>query len=215
MQPRPESHDAFVSTGRLPVPETVMASVSEAHQRFKSNTDGQNSNVYPALSEGCRATSSAMRRRNRAATSTAPGHRPPILYHERVEAVLVRLVCQAIGARGSARKLGANATGMPFNSLGAVERSPDGRTNPMVNAGAIATTSLVPGTSVEAKWRFIHNGLSNLRAGRFCSMKKCTHPLRRQTIAIGRLPACSSATTYLSRPRAGNRPLHQAMLTST
>ena len=32
--------------------------------------------------------------------------------------------------------------GMPFNSLAAVERSPDGRTNPMVNSGAIATTSL-------------------------------------------------------------------------
>ena len=26
-----------------------------------------------------------------------------------------------------------------------IERSPDGRTNPMVNSGAIGTTSLVPG----------------------------------------------------------------------
>jgi glutaminase len=35
----------------------------------------------------------------------------------------------------------------------------------MVNAGAIATTSLVPGTSAEAKWHFIHDGLSRF-AGR-------------------------------------------------
>jgi glutaminase len=35
----------------------------------------------------------------------------------------------------------------------------------MVNAGAIATTSLVPGTSTDAKWQFIHDGLSRL-AGR-------------------------------------------------
>jgi len=51
MQTRPESHAAFVSTGCLPLPETVMALVSEAHQRFQSNTDGRNSSVYPALTK--------------------------------------------------------------------------------------------------------------------------------------------------------------------
>ena len=35
----------------------------------------------------------------------------------------------------------------------------------MVNAGAIATTSLVPGATADAKWRFIHDGLSRF-AGR-------------------------------------------------
>ena len=50
---------------------------------------------------------------------------------------------------------------MPFNSLAAVERTEDGRTNPMVNAGAIATTSLVPGDG----WGFLHEGLSRF-AGR-------------------------------------------------
>ena len=35
----------------------------------------------------------------------------------------------------------------------------------LVNAGAIATTSLVPGDTAEAKWRFIHEGLSRF-AGR-------------------------------------------------
>jgi glutaminase len=34
-----------------------------------------------------------------------------------------------------------------------------------VNAGAIATTSLVPGATFEAKWQFIHDGLSRF-AGR-------------------------------------------------
>jgi glutaminase len=58
-----------------------------------------------------------------------------------------------------------NATGLPFNSLASVERSADGRSNPMVNAGAIATTSLVPGDSDAAKWAFISQGLSRF-AGR-------------------------------------------------
>jgi glutaminase len=75
------------------------------------------------------------------------------------------LVCQRFGADEIRRKVGANATGLPFNSLSAVEGSTSGLTNPMVNAGAIATTSLVPGSSPEAKWEFICNGLSQF-AGR-------------------------------------------------
>jgi hypothetical protein len=35
----------------------------------------------------------------------------------------------------------------------------------MVNAGAIATTSLVPGATADARWQFIHDGLSRF-AGR-------------------------------------------------
>jgi glutaminase len=39
----------YVSTGHLPEAETVQQLVSDAHRRSKSNTDGQNSQVYPAL----------------------------------------------------------------------------------------------------------------------------------------------------------------------
>jgi len=39
----------FVSTGHLPTPETVRSLLAEAHARFKSNTEGENSQVYPAL----------------------------------------------------------------------------------------------------------------------------------------------------------------------
>ena len=70
------------------------------------------------------------------------------------------LVCQELGAEEARRRLGVNATGLPFNSLEAIERGKDGRTNPMVNSGAIATTSLVPGEDSRSRWRFIHEGLS-------------------------------------------------------
>jgi glutaminase len=58
-----------------------------------------------------------------------------------------------------------NATGLPFNSVMAIELNKDRTMNPMVNAGAIATTSLAPGETAEAKWRFIQDGLSRF-AGR-------------------------------------------------
>jgi glutaminase len=69
------------------------------------------------------------------------------------------LICETIGPEQARDRLGANATGLPFNSLAAIEHG-GSRTNPMVNAGAIATTSLAPGKTAEDKWRFIHDGLS-------------------------------------------------------
>jgi glutaminase len=70
-----------------------------------------------------------------------------------------------LGAAAAREALGVNATGLPFNSVAAVECDPEGRTNPMVNAGAIAATSLVPGKTTAAKWSWILGGLS-LFAGR-------------------------------------------------
>jgi glutaminase len=39
----------YISTGHLPEAETVQQLVSDAHRHFKTNTDGQNSQIYPAL----------------------------------------------------------------------------------------------------------------------------------------------------------------------
>ncbi len=75
------------------------------------------------------------------------------------------LVCEAIGADDARRQLGVNSTGLPFNSVEAIERSGDGRTNPMVNPGAIATTSRVPGADAGERWRSVCDGLSRF-AGR-------------------------------------------------
>ena len=75
------------------------------------------------------------------------------------------LVCQALGAEEARAKLGVNATGLPFNSVMAIELNAERLTNPMVNSGALATTSLAPGATAEEKWRFIHDGLSRF-AGR-------------------------------------------------
>ena len=76
-----------------------------------------------------------------------------------------RSVCEAIGYRQARDRLGVNSTGLPFNSVMAIELNPDRTINPMVNAGAIATTSLVPGESPAEKFTFIANGLSRF-AGR-------------------------------------------------
>ena len=75
------------------------------------------------------------------------------------------LVCQALGAEEAREKLGVNATGLPFNSLEAIERARTAGRIRWSTRARIATTSLVPGATAEAKWRFIHDGLSRF-AGR-------------------------------------------------
>jgi glutaminase len=157
--------EQFVSTGRLPDAENVQRLVVEAHERFASATGGATSQVYPALArvpdELFGICVVAVDGRVYAAGDadvefTIMSVAKPFVF---------ALVCDAIGPAETRRLVGANATGLPFDSLEAVERSPDGRTNPMVNPGAIATTSLVPGNDVEARWRFIEEGLSRF-AGR-------------------------------------------------
>jgi glutaminase len=75
------------------------------------------------------------------------------------------LVCQARGLDEARLRIGVNATGLPFNSLAAVERDSSSRTNPMVNSGALVTTSLLPGESAEERWGVALTGLSGF-AGR-------------------------------------------------
>ena len=75
------------------------------------------------------------------------------------------LVCERLGRDETRRLIGVNATGLPFNSVSAVERGGDGRTNPMVNPGAIAATSLVRGGALEERWQLLRDTLSRF-AGR-------------------------------------------------
>ena len=81
------------------------------------------------------------------------------------------LVCEAVGYGEARRRLGVNSTGLPFDSLMAVELNTDRTMNPLVNAGAMATTSLVPGDTADEKWERVRDGLSRF-AGRELSVNE-------------------------------------------
>lgn len=162
---RLDDEAGYVSTGHLPSPEQVERLVKGAYDRFESNDEGENSQVYPALAHVPRDLFGicVVGVRGNVYTAGATDHEFSIMSVSKP--FIFALVCQEIGAEVARAKLGANATGYAFNSVAGIERMPDGRTNPMVNAGAIATTSLVRGRTVEDKWAFIHDGLSKF-AGR-------------------------------------------------
>jgi len=177
-----------VSTGHLPPPERVRALVDAAYTRYRSNDAGRNADHYPALARVPRELFGLCVVGTSGAVYSAGDAAVPFTIMSVSKPFVFALVCQAIGAEQARQKLGVNSTGLPFNSIMAVELSADQLTNPMVNSGAIATTSLVPGETAEAKWRFIHEGLSRF-AGReltvneevYASASASNH--RNQTIA--------------------------------
>jgi glutaminase len=159
--------------------------VAEAHRRFRDVVDGENSQVYPALAQARRDLFGVCVASTRGETYTAGDAEHEFSIMSVSKPFLFALVCDVIGVDAARDRLGVNSTGLPFDSLCAIERSIDGRTNPMVNAGAIAATSLAPGTTGDAKWRFIRDGMS-LFAGR--------------TLAVnGDVYASASATNFRNR----------------
>jgi glutaminase len=161
----------YVSTGRLPSPEIVRALVSDAHERFGSNRDGTVSETYPALAQVPKDHFGLCVVGVSGAVYASGDWDIPFSIMSVSKPFVFALVLQVLGADATRRRLGVNATGLPFNSLAAVERSEDGRTNPMVNSGAIAATSLAPGSTLEEQWRFILDGLSRF-AGRALVMNE-------------------------------------------
>jgi glutaminase len=155
----------YVSTGHLPSPRQVQAAVDEAYRLYRAEASGTTSQTYPALARVpghlfgiCVAGVGGSMYR-----AGDSGHEFTIM--SVAKPFVFALVCETLGAEQARQKLGVNATGLVFDSLSFVERSADGRSNPMVNAGAIAATSLVQGESSNDKWEYLADGLSRF-AGR-------------------------------------------------
>lgn len=150
----------FVSTGHLPTSTVVAGLVAEAHTRFRHHDEGAPSNVYPALGRvptdlfGVSVVGVDGQRH------TAGDADVEFTVMSVAKPFVFAAVCAALGPDEVRRRVGVNATGQPFDSLAAIEQRPDGRTNPMVNPGAIATTSLAPGATGEARWAFVRESLS-------------------------------------------------------
>ena len=154
-----------VSTGHLPSDDRVQALVEAAYERCLPIREGEQADYYPALARVPADLFGICIAGVDGALFSAGDALYPFTIMSVSKPFIFALVCQVHGADQARQKLGVNSTGMPFNSILAIELNPDRLTNPMVNPGAIASTSLVPGATPEAKWQFIHQGLSRF-AGR-------------------------------------------------
>lgn|GEM_PF-5845603 len=189
----------FVSSGRLPPPDQVQALVNETYRRFKDVTDGALSTVYPALAEAPPHRFGLTVQGVGGQQYSAGESQTPFTVMSVAKPFTFALVCQVIGGDRAGRLVGVNATGLPFNSAAAVETSPDGRTNPMVNAGAIATVSHGPGRTAAEKW--------GRPAGQERDRRWDRHRLARQGCAGDLLALAGLGWKQRQRPRRCRVPL--------
>jgi glutaminase len=157
--------DTFVSTGQLPRTELVSGLVADAHVRFAGETRGARSQVYPALAQVPADLFGICVAATNGDVVAAGDAEVEFAIMSVAKPFVFALVCEAEGPLSARERLGANGTGLPFNSLAAIELSADGRTNPMVNPGAIAATSLVGDGSTEERWQQLQAGIGRF-AGR-------------------------------------------------
>ncbi|MFF1876322.1 glutaminase A [Leifsonia sp. NPDC058230] len=152
-------HEA-VSTGSLPDVERITALLESAHARYRDLDTGKVADYIPSLGNADPALF-GLSVCGVVGRSTSVGDAAYPFSIQSISKVFVfALVCHALGHSEVSRLVGVNNTGLPFNSVMALELSDGDPRNPLVNAGAMTTTGLVPGTTSDAKWAFIRDGLS-------------------------------------------------------
>lgn len=137
--------------------------VQEAYDRVKTNTDGKNADYIPYL---------ANVDKNLFGISVCLLDGRTILagdtdYHFGIESVskvhTAILALRQYGAKEVLDKIGADATGMPFNSIVAILLENDHPSTPLVNAGAISACSMVqPIGDSTKKWDAIVQNITDL-----------------------------------------------------
>jgi glutaminase len=160
-----------VSTGVLPEPEDVRRIVTEAYELYRTDSTGAVADYIPVLGKaspdlfGIAVVGSRGR-------SFGIGDVETTFSIQSVSKPFVfALACDQLGYDAARHQLGVNGTGFPFDSLMAVELNATRTMNPLVNAGAIATTSLIAGDTAEDKWTAVRTGLSRF-AGRDLAMSQ-------------------------------------------
>lgn len=135
----------------------IEAIVKEAFEKVRSDTSGKNADYIPFLAQvdsrmfGVAVVSTDNQ-------SFVLGEEKYAFSIQSISKVFtLALAMEELGYERVFERIGSEPTGRAFNSVQAVVEMPTHTANPLVNAGAIATTSLISGANEEEKWNKILN----------------------------------------------------------
>jgi glutaminase len=138
-----------------PRTDLVKRVVDEAYSRYRSDTSGKNADYIPYLAQ----VDSKLFGVSVVTTDNQGYSIGDTSYAFSIQSIskvfTLALAMQELGSAKVFERIGSEPTGRPFNSVVAVVDMPTHTGNPLVNAGAIATTSLISGGSATAKWNKI------------------------------------------------------------
>jgi glutaminase len=145
-------------TRRSPVApnrERVEAAVREAYEKFRSDTSGKNADYIPYLAQ----VDSRLFGISVVTTDNQVFELGDVKYSFSIQSIskvyTLALAMEELGYDKVFQRIGSEPTGRAFNSVTAVVEMPTHTANPLVNAGAIATTSLISGKDANEKWNKI------------------------------------------------------------
>src|SRR5215831_11937410 len=140
-----------------PTKEQVQAAVTEAYEKFKSNTEGKNADYIPELAKVDSKLYGIAIITADGQTITAGDVDKAFSIQSISKVFSLALAMEEFGPDKVFEKIGSEPTGRPFNPVEAVVDMPTHTGNPLVNAGAIATVSLISAPSADAKYNKILN----------------------------------------------------------
>ena len=145
-------------TRRSPVApnrERVEAAVREAYEKFRSDTNGKNADYIPYLAQ----VDSKLFGISVVTVDNQIFELGDVKYSFSIQSIskvyTLALAMEELGYDKVFQRIGSEPTGRAFNSVTAVVEMPTHTANPLVNAGAIATTSLISGRDANEKWKKI------------------------------------------------------------
>src|SRR3982750_251019 len=130
----------------------VEADVTKAYDLYKADTSGKNADYIPFLAQ----VDSKMFGVAVVSTDNKMLTTGEIKYAFSIQSIskvyTLALAMEELGPQKVFERVGSEPTGRAFNSPIAVVDMPSHTANPLVNAGAIATTSLILGADENEKW---------------------------------------------------------------
>ncbi len=183
--------DAALTTNTRTLQEAeIQAALNAAYTKYKSLQEGANADYIPALAKVDSNIYGIALVTPDGKVYTAGDVKSEVSIQSISKVFTMALVMEELGPEALLNNMGVDATGEVFNSIVAIEQYKGAEMNPLVNPGAIASTSMVSGDSREQIWNKILSTYGEF-AGRTLSVNeevfKSEADTNQRNQAIGKL----------------------------
>jgi len=152
-------------------PDQIQSALNAAHTKYKNLKEGKNADYIPALAKVDPNLFGIVLVTVDGKTYTAGDIKSEVSIQSISKVFTLANVIQESGGAAVRDNVGVDATGQAFNSIVAIEQYKGKEMNPLVNPGAIATTSMVKGADADEIWAKIIQTYSDF-AGRPLSVNQ-------------------------------------------
>lgn len=145
----------------MPSNEELQRAADMAYEKFKGLKDGANADYIPILAEVPSELFGVAIVTVDGDVVTAGDVDHPFSIQSVSKPFVMAMVMQEQGIDAVQQKIGVEPTGMPFNSIIAIELNKQRSINPLVNAGAIAAVSMIEAADPAQRWDKIERGFND------------------------------------------------------